>query len=413
MKTSSIAALVGILGFVFMPAGVFAQAQNPSAERQRIEALLKNIASEQSEKDKIESGQALKKLNKDLANNVAAVRELISLNPDFSKSISDKKMRTNLGLDKNSTEYTFLSRDESDLNGCGGLIFALRQDLADLGADSYGGGCPKAYSKSLKGAIFSFEDDRIAGNKIWNAKGLAALMFNKYFNPVSGANDSTYQLFSMSIGGYAGTNTVLNSSVAKAKSNSEIFNYGGAVELAFGPTMGNGTTWNVNGYLGGATNALTNVSNIDSGLEIVPVFYLPGSNLGLNVPYDFKNSSLWVRLDASGLFQYDQTTDTKNMLAFNGRQTAERVGWKLALNVGGTISASTPILSLDRLGGSVGYHWAYDLVSGRPIDLFSSNLSYGLDADHHFAITASYEKGHEETTGTLLDQYLIGLAAKF
>jgi hypothetical protein len=119
------------------------------------------------------------------------------------------------------------------------------------------------------------------------------------------------------------------------------------------------------------------------------------------------------RFEASLIGQFDQAEEHNkaNRLAFNNQFDSVRVGPQLAVNLIPNTSADTPYAK--GLSASLMYPWAYETIGDKALPLFTANINYTLDEAKHFALSATYQRGYDENTGIYMNQYLIGLAAKY
>ena len=133
----------------------------------------------------------------------------------------------------------------------------------------------------------------------------------------------------------------------------------------------------------------------------------------MNEPIPIFNRAAWLVFNPSVLIQYAEVNGP-NVLQFNGRSRALRLGPQLQLTYypNKTIDSGDSFIALSRLSAGVSYHWAREMVSGRPFDLFATNVSYALDPAGHLAISATYQKGRDESTGISINQILVGLTGK-
>jgi len=115
--------------------------------------------------------------------------------------------------------------------------------------------------------------------------------------------------------------------------------------------------------------------------------------------------------------QYDQLVYGPNKyVLFSTSNEALRIGpegvlklWVDARHI------SDPLLEMiaERTTISITYHASWDAYSGRSYSWLQPVLTYNLDRDGHFALSASYGYGNSETTANMTSQFKLGLAGKF
>jgi hypothetical protein len=279
-------------------------------------------------------------------------------------------------------------------NGCSGLKILLRQDWKDIGYI----GCPETTDKA-KGAELSYAYDRVAANQIWTARGTAGI----FFSSILDAKGKFYESF----GAYLTVNRVLNSAPAAVKGDSDKMAFGGAVETAF-KIDGFGSHYlRLRG--GVIEDRLKNTSSGNITGEWTPVYTNWPGYFRIHDPYQLFNRSVIVSFDPVFLVQYNAALAKDQLLDFNGRTEAFRVGPQLTLNI---YPGPNSFEFLSRFSGSVNYHWAYEAFSRRGIAWFDTAITYNIDAEGQVGITGSYKKGRDEDTGTATDIYKIALTGK-
>jgi hypothetical protein len=342
----------------------------------------------------------------------------IRVDPNKSPSSSDATtsppaQSTKAPSAAKTPSYTFLTQLPSDYSKCGGVIFALRRKLSDLGLS---GSCPTPYNDpSVNGALFSYGGDAVGHNQTWTVQGLATLLYST--NPIlprpyNAAEAPAYSLEGLTFGPYFQSNTILNSSKTKSSGNTEAFSYGALGGITYAPTSGIGLYHNFEFSLGGTTNTLTHVGSYSQMLQYVPVldpiFWAP-NRIG-QLP-------LYWQFDPSLIAQFDQSSGhgKTGRLAFNNEYNSIRLGPQLMLKLTpnpNITEIDAGLLALERFSATVTYHWAYETVGDRALPLFSAEVDYTLDRDKHFAFSATYQRGNDEITGIYTNQYLLGLTGK-
>jgi hypothetical protein len=146
--------------------------------------------------------------------------------------------------------YTYIFQTKDSTSPCGGLVFALRRDMSDLGLSE----CPTPFdSGSVKGALFSYGGDAVKHNNTFTAQALGALNYSwEGFDP----NNHFFQPIYTSAGIYGSTNTILNSSKSLTKNDTEVYTYGLLGSLGIAPPN-RGLYQNFTFSAGGVSNDVT------------------------------------------------------------------------------------------------------------------------------------------------------------
>jgi hypothetical protein len=276
--------------------------------------------------------------------------------------------------------------------------------MSDLGLSE----CPTPFdSGTVKGALFSYGGDAVKHNNTWTAQALGALNYSwEGWDP----KNDFFQPIYFSTGLYGSTNTILNSAKSLTKNNTEVYTYGLMGSLGIAPPN-RGLYQNFNFSVGGVSNDLTNINAYNETIRYTPAW----GDLWLAKPISIDPLPLSLRFEASLIGQFDQAGehDKVNRLAFNNQFDSVRIGPQLALNLIPNTSEDTPYAFLKGLSASLIYHWAYETIGDKALPLFTANVNYTLDEAKHFALSATYQRGYDENTGIYMNQYLIGLAAKY
>jgi hypothetical protein len=287
--------------------------------------------------------------------------------------------------------------EPKEYSPCAGLTLLLRQDWKDIGIM----GCPgPATTDKSAGAELSYAQDRVARNGLLTARGTAAVYFSSWVDtpPVPGAP------YDQAFGAYLTVNRAINSSAAQSKADSDKLAFGGVVEFGF-QTYGGANYFRLRGGVVQDRIKDTNSANVTA--EFMPVY--DDGTIHLNSPYRPMGAPFYVSLEPVFLVQYAAVTGAGQLLDFNDRSQALRIGPQLTAKFFPLYDA-TGLMA--RLSGAVTYHWAYETYSQRGISWFQSSLTYNVDEAGQIGITASYKKGRDEDTGTRTDIYKIGLTGK-
>jgi hypothetical protein len=298
---------------------------------------------------------------------------------------------------------TLLSKNEksaqdkipNQYSKCPGLVPLLRHDWNDIGIIA-GKQCPDTVDKAT-GAKISFTNDRVANNEIWSVYGTAALIYNS----ITGNTANQITPYDTSAGAYVTVNRLTNSSTSQAKNNADTLAYGGVGELGFATSTG-ADYFQVRG--GGVQDNIKGTTAAHIAGEWLPVYY----PLHIHEPFTLVDN-LAARFDPAFLVQYDRATGNNQLLGFNNRPEALRIGPQLALKV--FMLPGAPDF-LSRFTGSVSYQWAYEAYSDIQLNWFTTSISYNIDAAGHIGLTGSYMRGRDENTGALTNVYTIGLSGK-
>lgn len=284
------------------------------------------------------------------------------------------------------------SNPNSIYKGCSGFVPLLRQDWKDIDFAS----CPQAIDKAT-GAQFSVSNDRIKNNVNWLVHGTAALLYN-----------TSPENYYTSVGGYVTVNRSMNSSSALASSNADTAVYGGVFEFGSRSNLQDVYFANYFRIRAGDTEdhiKRTNAATVTA--EWLPVFDDYGS-IHIHRPFEpIPGIPLIARFDPELIVQYASATGSNKGLAFNNMSEALRIGPQLTLRL---YPGTSTVLS--HFHGAITYHPAYETYSGHFLDWLQSSLTYNLDNDGYFALTGSYNHGHDENTGALTNIYMLALSGK-
>jgi hypothetical protein len=295
---------------------------------------------------------------------------------------------------------TILTKQETtvpQLSRCAGLIALLRQDWQDVAI----GSCPDTVDKAT-GAQISYSDDLAANNRVWSAQGTAALLYNS----IIPNNPQAVSLFDTSFGGYVTIDRVTNSSPAKSSANVDTVAYGGVAEIGISSPANIGWVnyFRVRG--GGVEDDLKGTTSINVTAEYIPV----NPYLNIHTPFEpFGTAPFIVRFDPELIAQYDDATGKKNLLAFNNRPEALRLGPELTMKIFPLPGAPDFI---SHFTSSTTYHWAYESYSASNFSWFQTALTYNIDKAGHLGWTGSYQRGQNENTGVFTNIYKIALTGK-
>jgi hypothetical protein len=287
-----------------------------------------------------------------------------------------------------------------------GVSFLLRNDWADLGvlgACLGGGGVS---TDKAKGASLSFTQNYVANNRIWAAQAMGAAVYSECdlsLRPKPGGGDSGFVEKSLAI--YAQVNSSYNSNSTLTSKNTDTRTAGLAGEIAY---LHSGDYEVVRLTPNVVQDAIKGTEAVAVKGQYIPVWVSqPGIwhttyIFGGNVSYQFDPT-----LDV----QYASTTDPKKPLLFSGKDQSLRVGPELTLIV-------SPLLQindwLSRIAINETFHpWYEAYSSNTSMNYWWANaITYNLTSDGNFALGFSYNKGRDENSGTLTNQYIVSLNGK-
>jgi hypothetical protein len=285
------------------------------------------------------------------------------------------------------------------------VSFLLRNDWSDLGVlgACLGGGVSV---DKAKGASLSFTKDYVANNKIWAAQAMAAAVFSdcdRSLHPLPGGGDSGF--FEKSVAVYAQVNSNYNSNSTLVSKNSDTRTAGLSGELAY---LHSGDYEVVRLTPNVVQDAIKGTTAVAVMGQYLPLWV---SRPGIwHTTYIF-DGNVSYQFDPTLDLQYASTTDRKKPLQFSGKDQSFRIGPELTLIVmpfagGGDL--------LSRIGLHETFHPWYEAYSSNTSTQYwwANAITYNLTADGNFAVGFSYNRGRDENSGTLTNQYIISLNGK-
>jgi hypothetical protein len=292
---------------------------------------------------------------------------------------------------------------ERQFSPCAGWKFILRQDWKDLG-NAAGAACPGP-ADAAQGAQISFANDLAARNRIATINGTAAVIFNSITGDVPAPTP-----YAVTFGAYTTVDNVSNSAASQLKGNVDTLAYGGLVNLGFTNSVG------ANYFMlrGGVVEDFgKNITAANAVLDWSPVV----APLFIHYPYHLMRVGIPIiaRFDPDLVARFDSATGKDatgkdQVLAFNNRQNALRVGPELALTILPDPGYVTGPLA--RFSALFGYDIWYETYSRRQIGWFTSSVNYNIDEAGNFGIKATYNSGQNVNTGKGANIYTIGLSGK-
>ncbi len=147
--------------------------------------------------------------------------------------------------------------------------------------------------------------------------------------------------------------------------------------------------------------------------EWMPVY----DPLHIGTSWYIKDTKIEYQFSPELMVQYDQLVyGPKKYLLFSTNNDALRIGPEGVLKLWvDSRHISDPILETiaERTNISITYHASWDTYSGRSYSWLQPVLTYNLDSEGHFALSAGYGYGNSETTANMTSQLKLGLAGKF
>ena len=286
-----------------------------------------------------------------------------------------------------------------------GVNVLVRNDWADLGIL---GGCPlgpaATKTSDAKGASLSFTQDNVAANRIWAAQGMVAAVFsncNTDLRPLPGGGESGFVERSIAI--YTQVNSNYNSSVALASKNADTRTAGLAGEIAYL----HGGDYEIFQFIPNVVrDEIKNTTAVAAELQYIPAWVSHPGIWSPSVAIDNVSYHFDPALD----FQYASTTNRKTPLAFSGQLESFRIGPELTFLV--APFGSNLDSFLHRIKITETFHPWYEAYSGKSSYWWSNAITYNLTDGGAFALGFSYNKGLDENSGVLTNQYIVSLSAK-
>jgi hypothetical protein len=244
-----------------------------------------------------------------------------------------------------------------------------------------------------------------AHNRIATINGTAAVIFNSITGDVPAPTP-----YAVTFGAYTTVDNVSNSAASQLKGNVDTLAYGGLVNLGFTNSVG------ANYFMlrGGVVEDFgKNTTAANAVLDWSPVV----APLFIHYPYHLMRVGIPIiaRFDPDLVARFDSATGKDatgkdQILAFNNRQNALRVGPELALTILPDPGYVTGPLA--RFSALFGYDIWYETYSRRQIGWFTSSVNYNIDEAGNFGIKATYNSGQNVNTGKGANIYTIGLSGK-
>jgi hypothetical protein len=261
-------------------------------------------------------------------------------------------------------------------------------------------------TSAAKGASLSFTQDYVANNRIWAAQGMAAAVFSDCSNLKNLYEGRNAGVAETSIALYAQVNSSYNSNAKLASKNNLDTNTAGlSGELVYQALDGNLHVFRLTPNV--TQDGIKNTTAVAVMGQYVPAFIsLPG----VWHPEWIFDNSIAYQFNPTLDVQYASTTDRKKPLLFSGQLQSLRIGPELALTV--TPFPGEGNSFLNRIGITELFHPWYEAYSGHGSYWWANTIKYNLDDNGNFALALSYNRGLDENSGGMTNQYLLSLNGK-
>jgi hypothetical protein len=209
-----------------------------------------------------------------------------------------------------------------------------------------------------------------------------------------------------SIAVYAQVNSDYNSNVILAsKNNIDTRTFGLSGEVAYQTLTGDLQIFRLTPNV--VRDDIKDVSNVAVMGQYIPALIsLPG----IWVPHALFNTSILYQFNPALDIQYASTTDRKKPVLFSGMSQSLRIGPELLLIVAPFGGGGNDFLS--RISINEFFHPWYETYSGHASYWWTNTIKYNLDQNGNFALGLSYNRGLDENSGVMTNQYVISLSGK-
>jgi hypothetical protein len=250
------------------------------------------------------------------------------------------------------------------------------------------------------GATIAFTQDYVAANKNWTAQGVVAAGYSNIATFTPGV---TGGWFDKTIAIYAQVNSNYNTNAKLTSKNFDTRTAGLAGELGYVDLSGNNYQFfRVTPSV--TQDAVKGTTSVAVMGEYIPAFQ------GLWDTFGYFGGNINAQIDPELKVQYASTTDPKNPLAFSGKSQSLRIGPEVTLIAQPYTAGTIPLL--DRIVISMSYHPWYDTYANKANYWWTNALTYNLTTDGNIALSLKYNKGLDENSGEMTNQYIVGLSGK-
>ena len=255
-------------------------------------------------------------------------------------------------------------------------------------------------AQKAAGATIAFTQNYVGANRNWTAQGVAAVGYSNITPFTPGV---TGGWFDKTVAVYVQDNSNYNTNAKLTSKNSDTRTAGLAGELGYVDLSGNNYQFfRVTPSV--TQDAIKGTTSVAIMGEYIPAFQGLWDNFG------YFGGNINAQVDPDLKVQYASTTDTKNPLAFSEKSQSLRIGPEVTLIVQPYTAGTNPFL--DRIALNVTYHPWYDTYAKHAAYWWTNALVYNLTTDGNFAVSAKYNRGLDENSGEMTNQYIIGLSGK-
>jgi len=283
----------------------------------------------------------------------------------------------------------------NNVSTCPGFHFLLRDSWSDTGPLW----CPTDVKKAT-GASLSYTDDYVAKNRNWATKGLAGIVFSDVDRIYPGVNPP--QWFDRTFAFYVEDNSSYNSNSKLVSKNSDTRTAGFSGELGYI----NGNDYQ---YFRATPNVVWDAIKNTTAVAVMGEYIPALSSLGFWTPFHAFGDTLNWQFDPDLKLQYASTTDRKNPMQFSGKSQSFRVGPDLTVLVqpfgtGGDFWS--------RIGLNTTFHPWYEAYTAHGAYWWTSAVTYRLDDAGNVGLKFTYNRGLDENSGVMTNQYLASLSGR-
>lgn len=275
------------------------------------------------------------------------------------------------------------------------------------GGDQSSSGGAGVDTSAAKGASVSFTRDYAGSNKIWAAKGIAVGVYSEC--PTFGVGE----VIEKSLSVYGQVNSDYNSNAAVAKKNNvDTRTAGMAGELAYLTTQGDLDVIRVVPNV--VFDNIKNTTAAAAMIQLVPMWVgsFPGMWAPIGIPFggiqDFTNFQFNPMIE----LQYASAMEHSQPLQFSGKDQSLRIGPNLTFIFGPSKKQYVDSNPLTHIGINETFHPWYDLYDGRGHYWWENSIFYNFNEDGSIALALSYNRGLDENSGTMTNQYTLSLSGK-
>jgi hypothetical protein len=255
-------------------------------------------------------------------------------------------------------------------------------------------------AQKAAGATIAFTQDYVAANRNWAAQAVAAAGYSNISPFTPGV---TGGWFDKTVAVYVQDNSNYNTNAKLTSKNSDTRTAGLAGELGYVDLSGNNYQFfRVTPSV--TQDAIKGTTSVAVMGEYIPAFQGLWDNFG------YFGGNINAQIDPELKVQYASTTNTKNPLAFSGKSQSLRIGPEATLIIQPYTAGTNPFL--DRIALNVTFHPWYDTYWNHASYWWTNALVYNLTTDGNVAMSVKYNRGLDENSGVMTNQYIVGLSGK-